>query len=75
MVVVERSVRRPGAPEWGTSPGVGKLRPVEAAATKLLVGPVCAGVGLALQVVHSPTDGFSASVAVQPWVQFDVSGE
>ncbi len=39
---------------------------------KLLVGPVCAGVGLALQVAHSSTDGFSAGEAVWPWVQFDV---
>ncbi len=30
---------------------VGQLRPVEAAAAKLLVGPVRAGVGLALQIV------------------------
>ncbi len=37
---------------------------MEAAAAKLLVGPVCAGVGLALQVVHSSTDGFFAGVAV-----------
>ncbi len=36
---------------------------------------VVAGVGLASQVVHSPTDGFSAGVAVRPWVQFDVSGD
>ncbi len=28
---------------------------------------------MALQVVHSSTDGFSAGVAVRPWVQFDVS--
>ncbi len=34
-----------------------------------------AGVGLALQVVHSWTDGFSAGVTTRPWVQFDVSGE
>ncbi len=46
-----------------------------AAAAKLLVRPVCAGVGLALQVVHSSTDGFSASVADRPRVQFDVSGK
>ncbi len=25
--------------------------------------------------VHSSTDGFPASVAVRPWVHFDVSGE
>ncbi len=36
---------------------------MEAAAAKLLVRPVCAGVGLALQVVHSSTDGFSAHPA------------
>ncbi len=48
---------------------------MEAVAAKLLVGPVCAGVGLALQVVHSSTDGFSAGVAVRPRVQFDVFGE
>ncbi len=48
---------------------------MEAAAANLLVRPVCAGVGLALQVVHSSTDGFSADVAVWPRVQFDVSGK
>ncbi len=48
---------------------------MEAAAANLLVRPVCAGVGLALQAVHSSTDGFSASVAVQPRVQFHVSGK
>ncbi len=48
---------------------------MEAAAAKLLVGPVCARVDVALQVVHSSTDGFSAGVAVRPRVQFDVSGE
>ncbi len=48
---------------------------MEAAAAKLLVRPVCAGVGLALQVVHSSTDGFSAGVAVWSRVQFDVSGK
>ncbi len=37
---------------------------MEDATAKLLVGPVCAGVGLALQVVHSSTDGFFAGVAV-----------
>ncbi len=45
---------------------------VEAAAAKLLVGPICAGVGLALQVVHSSMGGFSAGVAGRPMVQFDV---
>ncbi len=45
------------------------------AAAKLLVRPVCAGVGLALQIVIYSTDGFSAGAAVWPWVQFDVSGE
>ncbi len=62
---------------WMRTPyaGVGQLRPVEAAAATLLVGPVCAGVGLALQEVHSSTDGFSAGEAVWPWVQFDVSSE
>ncbi len=48
---------------------------MKAAAAKLLVRPVCAGVGLALQVVNSLTDGFSAGVAVLPRVQFDVSGK
>ncbi len=48
---------------------------METAAANLLVRPVCAGVGLALQVVHSSTDGFSAGVAVRPMVQFDVSGK
>ncbi len=37
--------------------------------------PVCAGVGLALQVVHSSPDGVSAVVAVRPGVRFDVSGK
>ncbi len=46
---------------------------MEAAAATLLGRPVCAGVGLALQVVHSSTDGFSAGVAVRSRVQFDVS--
>ncbi len=48
---------------------------MEAAAAKLLVGPVCAGIGLALQAVHSSTDGLAAGVAVRPRVQFDVFGE
>ncbi len=48
---------------------------MEAAAAKLLVRSVCAGVGLALQVVHSSTYGFSAGIAVRPRVQFDVSGK
>ncbi len=48
---------------------------MEAAAANLLVRPVCAGVGLALQVVHSSTDGLSAGVAVRPRVQFDESGK
>ncbi len=48
---------------------------MEAAAAKLLVRPVCAGVGLALQVVRSSTDGFSAGVVVRSRVQFDVSGK
>ncbi len=48
---------------------------MEAAAANLLVRPVCAGVGLALQVVHSSTDGFSAGVAVRTRVQYDVSGK
>ncbi len=30
---------------------------------------------MALQVVHSSTDGFSAGVAVRSRVQFDVSGD
>ncbi len=30
---------------------------------------------MALQVVHSSTDGFSAGVAVRSRVQFDVSGK
>ncbi len=61
---------------WGTSPWVGQLRPVKATAGELpVVLPVCTGVDLALQGVHSSTNGFSVSVAVCLWVQFNVSGE
>ncbi len=39
------------------------------------IGGLVGDVGLALQVVHYSTDGFSAGVAVRPRVQDDVFGE
>ncbi len=56
--------------------GTGAMeRSVATAAAKLLVGPVCAGVGLASQVVHNSINVFPAMVKIRQWVQFDVSGE
>ncbi len=59
----------------GTSPWVGQLRAVEAAAGKLPVWTGSAGVDVALLGAHPSTDGFYASVTGRSWVHFCVSGE